>query len=141
MNRIRKTAAEHRAAEHRADALRTHADEGYAKAQSNLGFMHYNGLGVPQDHAQAVSWYRKAAEQDSANAQINLGIMYLNGHGVPRDHDEAVRWFLQVGGLAHPVIDQPACAAPPSWGRRAPRITAQIIVGDSTGRMPHTALS
>ena len=28
-----------------------------------LGDCYYKGQGVPQDYAQAVSWYRKAAEQ------------------------------------------------------------------------------
>ncbi|MCX8500810.1 MAG: hypothetical protein ORO03_03835 [Alphaproteobacteria bacterium] len=41
---------------------------------------------MPQDYAQAVSWYRKAAEQGHANAQFNLGIMYGKGQGVPT-HD------------------------------------------------------
>jgi len=27
------------------------------------------GGGVPQDHAEAVNWYRKAAEQGNAEAQ------------------------------------------------------------------------
>jgi uncharacterized protein len=41
--------------------------------------MALRGQGVPQDDAQAVAWYRKAAEQGYAAAQVNLGVMYANG--------------------------------------------------------------
>ena len=43
--------------------------------------MYDNGTGVPQDYAQAVEWYRKAAGQGNAAAQYNLGLMYANGYG------------------------------------------------------------
>ncbi len=38
--------------------------------------MYDNGQGVPQDYAEAVKWYRLAAEQGYAYAQYNLGVMY-----------------------------------------------------------------
>ena len=40
------------------------AEEGDAEAQSNLGVMYVKGQGVAQDDAEAVRWFRKAAEQD-----------------------------------------------------------------------------
>ena len=46
--------------------------QGLAAAQYSLGFCYYNGYGVPQDYAQAVQWYRKAAEQGNAAAQEAL---------------------------------------------------------------------
>ncbi len=39
------------------------AKQGNAKAQHNLGVMYEIGEGVPQDFAEAVKWYRKAADQ------------------------------------------------------------------------------
>ena len=51
------------------------------------------GQGVPQDYAEAVKWYRLAAEQGYAAAQYNLGVMYDNGQGVPQDYAEAVKWY------------------------------------------------
>ena len=39
------------------------AEQGYANAQVVLAVMYNNGRGVPLDHAQAVVWYRRAAEQ------------------------------------------------------------------------------
>ena len=41
--------------------------------------MYANGRGVEQDDAEAVKWYRLAAEQGGAAAQFNLGWMYANG--------------------------------------------------------------
>ncbi|MGO2136107.1 MAG: tetratricopeptide repeat protein, partial [Marinobacter sp.] len=37
------------------------AEQGHAGAQYILGFMYTTGQGVPQDYAEAVTWYRKAA--------------------------------------------------------------------------------
>jgi len=44
-------------------------------------------------HAEAVIWYRRAAEQGHVAAQVNLGFMYADGEGVPQDDVEAVRWY------------------------------------------------
>jgi len=37
--------------------------------------MYDKGQGLPQDHAVAAEWYRKAGYQGSAQAQHNLGVM------------------------------------------------------------------
>ena len=54
------------------------------------------GDGVPQDFAEAVKWYNKAAVQGHASAQSNLGVMYVNGHGVSKDYTEAVKWYSKA---------------------------------------------
>ena len=46
------------------------ADQGHAIAQYNLGWMYANGEGVPEDDAEAVRWYRLAADQGHADAQV-----------------------------------------------------------------------
>lgn len=48
---------------------------------------------MPQDAAEAVRWYRLAAEQGVVEAQYNLGLMYDNGTGVPQDSAEAARFY------------------------------------------------
>jgi uncharacterized protein len=58
--------------------------------------MYFKGAGVPRDYAEAIRWYRKAAEQGDATAQISLGFIYHYGRGVPQDHAEAVRWYLKA---------------------------------------------
>jgi hypothetical protein len=57
------------------------------------GLRHGTGRGVPQDHAAAADWYRKAADQGYAIAQNNLGVRYQNGWGVPRDFVSALMFF------------------------------------------------
>ena len=69
------------------------AKQGDAKAQFTLGLRYDDGLGVPQDDAQAVKWYRLAADQGYAQAQYNLGVMYANGIGVPQDYVQAHMWL------------------------------------------------
>jgi TPR repeat protein len=54
--------------------------------------MYDNGEGVPQNDAEAMKWYRKAADQGIAPAQYNLGLMYANGRGVPQNDAEAYVW-------------------------------------------------
>ena len=58
--------------------------------------MYLHGQGVRQDYAQAVKWYRKAAEQGFAEAQYNLGVRYDQGQGVPQDYAEAVKWYRKA---------------------------------------------
>ena len=43
--------------------------------------------------AEAVAWYRRAAEQGHTRAQYNLGGMYGQGLGVPPDAVEAHMWL------------------------------------------------
>ncbi|TVS20791.1 MAG: hypothetical protein EA424_02165, partial [Planctomycetaceae bacterium] len=37
---------------------------------------YYEGRGVVQDYAEALKWYRKAAEQGRSYAQFSLGLLY-----------------------------------------------------------------
>ena len=70
------------------------AEQGDADAQFNLGLMYQKGHGVPQDHKEAVKWYRLAAEQGLNFAQEILGIIYSIGMGgVSQDLKEAVKWL------------------------------------------------
>ena len=67
--------------------------QGVALAQNNLGNMFRKGHGVPENYAEAVKWYRLAADQGHAEAQVNLGLMYAKGQGVPQDYVSAHMWF------------------------------------------------
>ena len=55
--------------------------------------MYSFGRGVPQNDAEAVKWYRKAAEQGFAQAQYNLGVMYYFGEGVSVNSVKAYMWW------------------------------------------------
>jgi TPR repeat protein len=58
--------------------------------------MYKNGRGVAKDEAEAVKWYRKAAEQNHDQAQYNLGNSYFSGQGVATNYVEAVKWWRQA---------------------------------------------
>jgi clan AA aspartic protease (TIGR02281 family) len=55
--------------------------------------MYAQGQGMAQDSAQALIWFRKAADQGNAFAQAALGWMYANGQGVPQDYVRAHMWL------------------------------------------------
>src|SRR6266566_4584353 len=79
--------------------IRAGADKGDAKAQYELGRAFFSGtLGVAKDEAEAVKWFRKAAEQNVADAQYNLGVCYDSGEGVAKDEVEAYKWWLLAAG-------------------------------------------
>ncbi len=54
------------------------------------------GGGLPQDYAEAVRWYRRAAEQGYASAQYNLGVMYYLRRSVPQYYAAAARWYRRA---------------------------------------------
>ena len=57
--------------------------------------MYARGEGVPEDDAEAVRWYRLAAEQGNVLAQVRLGWMYATGEagdGGPEDDVLAYMW-------------------------------------------------
>ena len=80
-----------------AEMERSGPRQGHASAQFNLGVMHAAGEGVLKDEAEAVRWYRLAADQGLASAQLNLGVMYATGKGVLKDSVLAHMWSNIAG--------------------------------------------
>jgi len=76
--------------------FRSSAEQGYDKAQDDMGVCYENGYGVSKDSKKAFEWYRKAAEQGYAISQKNLGFCYYDGTGVSRDYGKAVEWFRKA---------------------------------------------
>jgi TPR repeat protein len=66
--------------------------------------MYATGQGVAQDHAEAVKWFRQAADQGNADAQFNLGVMYATGQGIAQDRAEAVKWFRQAANQGNTAV-------------------------------------
>jgi TPR repeat protein len=95
-------------------------------AQFNLGVMYAQGRGVPRDDAEAVRWYRLAADQGFAEAQYILGAMYVAGRGVPQDDAGAVRWYRSAAdqGVAEA---QGALGAMYAFGQGVPRDDAEAV--------------
>lgn len=78
--------------EHAARLIRKAADQGYAPAQTAMGLLSENGLGVKKDYNQALKWLRRAADQGFPVAQNELGVMYAKGLGVSRSLGQAAQW-------------------------------------------------
>lgn len=65
--------------------------------------MHSTGIGAVKDEAEAVNWYRKAADRGHAGAQSSLGLIYWNGTGVPKDGAEAYKWYLLASAQGNEI--------------------------------------
>ena len=76
--------------------VRKAAEQGFARAQYDLGLMYQFGRGVERSNEKAVEWYLKAAEQGYADAQYHLGVMYENGIGVEQSYEKAAGWYLKA---------------------------------------------
>ena len=72
------------------------AEAGDASAQSIVGQMYRQGLGVEQDFKEGFKWHQKAAGQGLVSDQYNLGYMYDTGQGVEQDFKEAVKWYQKA---------------------------------------------
>ena len=81
------------AAESEFDYVKALADKSDADAQLIVGYLYDLGEGVPENDAEAVKWYRKAAQQGYSDAQQNLGFMYAKGEGVQKNYSLAYVWW------------------------------------------------
>ena len=91
-------------------ACEAKARAGDAGCQTQLGTMYRNGDGVARSAAEAMRWYRLAANQGHAEAQHRLGVMLAGGQGTSADLNEAARWYRKAA-------DQGLAAAQNNLGR------------------------
>ena len=113
------------------------AELGNAKAQSQLGFMYASGDGIAQDNAEAVKWFRRAAEQGLPEAQSVLGLMYAGGKGVPQDEVEALVWFNLAARAGDPEAIKNREIAESRVGRSAAlsaRMRSEVVSAEIDAR-------
>jgi uncharacterized protein len=84
-----------------AQLLLPRAEFGVPVAQTYLGYMYQNGLGVPRDYAAAASWLNQAAQQGEPTAQFFLGLLFDKGFGVPQDWVQAEVWLNLAAAQAN----------------------------------------
>ncbi|CEP02520.1 Sel1 repeat [Plasmodiophora brassicae] len=62
-----------------------------------------DGQTMPASTAQALYWYKRAADNGHTIAQLNLGVLYETGHqnAQARDYPRAVRWYYQAALSGH----------------------------------------
>lgn len=77
------------------------AEQGDTEAQLKLGYMFYEGLGVPKNYILALKWYKKAAEHGNVQAMYSLGGMYYYGDGIEDDDAEAAKWYKRAAERGH----------------------------------------
>ena len=97
--------------EESADCLRQAAELGQPWAQLYYGGTLKKGIGVEQNPAAAVEWFRKSADQNCAIAFFELGVCYENGEGVEQDLNEAEAWYKKaldagIGEEAQAALDR-----------------------------------
>jgi len=71
------------------------AEGGDTFAQTNIGYMLSQGLGVEKNEKDAIKWYEKAALKGDPNAQYNIGSMCETGRGIKQDYKKAMGWYLK----------------------------------------------
>jgi len=89
----------------RLEAWLAAADQGDAEAQFQLGVMYCTGGDVPQDLAQANSWYLRAAEQGHRYAQYNIAVMLFHGQGIRQDRAAAFAWSAKAAAQGVPEAE------------------------------------
>ena len=61
-----------------------------------FGYMYSQGKGTEKKAAEAVKWFRKAADKGNALAQNELGLMFEKGRGVSKNIDEAKKLYRRA---------------------------------------------
>jgi TPR repeat protein len=73
--------------------LKLAADAGHGRAANDYGFFLERGVGVAQDHREALRYYRTSVDHNCPAGMIRLADMYREGKQMPRDVHEAVRLY------------------------------------------------
>lgn len=73
------------------------AKNGDSRAQSEVGFMYYEGKVLPKDPEQAIYWTKMAADAVHVPAIMNLAYFYKIGFGVSKDSTQAIALLEKVG--------------------------------------------
>ena len=74
--------------------LRSAAAGGYPPAINSMGVWARDGVGQPRNDAEAVKWFREAADLLNDYAMVNLGRMYWLGRGgLPVDRAQAIKLY------------------------------------------------
>ena len=78
------------------------AEQGDGEAQTNLGLILAQGLGVKADLDEAVHWFSKASEAGFSEGQYNLAYAYtLGAGGLVKDEAKAVEFFTMAAIQGH----------------------------------------
>ena len=79
------------------DVIRASAEKDHPYAQTFLGKIYLDGVGLEQDDAKAEHWFRKAVRQGDEGAMFNLGEMAAIERTTETTEDEVAQWFYDFG--------------------------------------------
>lgn len=116
--RAKQAAEQHKSAIR--DLLSLAQEHRYPAAMNNLGSSYQLGLGVEPDDAEAVRWYKQAADKGFVPSMAVLGWMYQAGKGIAKDNDAAFKWYTQAAeaGFA-PAMNNLGFMYQNGWGVEA----------------------
>lgn len=69
------------------------AAQGDSRAETAIGNVYVQALGVPRNMKKAAEWYKKAADHGQADAMILLGMLHLDGYGIEKDEAAGLDYF------------------------------------------------
>ena len=79
------------------------AFQGDLRAQVSLGLLYELGIVVPKDEAEALAYYKKAAESGSPDGMINVAVALYDGHIgehlIEPDPSQAISLFRQASAI------------------------------------------
>ena len=65
--------------------------------------MYAQGIGVAQDNATALEYFRKGAAKGHPPSQNGLGYMYMHGYGVSQNYKKALEYFKAAAEKGIPL--------------------------------------
>lgn len=87
--------------------LRDAASQNHLGAEYYLGECYYAGLnGITIDHAEAFSWFNKAAMHGAPDAQCRLGDCFLYGIGTGKSENKAIIWYKAAAKGGSPEAEE-----------------------------------
>ena len=72
------------------------ADAGNFLAEYQLGLMYDFGQGIRENNAEALDWYRKAANKNDPRAEVALAQRLMDGRDIARDQAGAISWYRKA---------------------------------------------
>ncbi|MDL2269871.1 sel1 repeat family protein [Desulfosarcina sp. OttesenSCG-928-A07] len=74
-------------------AMMMAAEKNDVDAMLNLGVLYEQGIGVPKNFTQALSWYEKSGNAGSADGNYRAGLCYETGLGTTANLSTAMKYF------------------------------------------------
>lgn len=72
-----------------------------AEEQFQRGLRALEGEGREMNYAEAVAWFRRAADQKHPAATYYIGKLYEEAPGMSRDHEAALGWWFRAADLGN----------------------------------------